>query len=167
MEADDEDRSLDPFNDIPSSIIEHILCLVPIKDAVRTSILSRNWRYRWTKIPELEFNLEDMVDEDELEKQLFADWSSERKELMMRCKQFYAIHQVLCMHRGPILDFRFGMYEPDDDTFEICNVEIEQIILQLARTNNTLRKFTFYITSEDEGDYSHYEYPDLSSCCVI
>ena len=105
---------LDAFNNIPSSIIEHILSLVPIKDAVRTSILSRNWRYRWTKIPKLVFDLEDMVDEEELEEQLL--WASETKELMMRCKRFFAIHRVLCMHRGPILDFGFSMVEPDDDT---------------------------------------------------
>ncbi|GJV96477.1 F-box/FBD/LRR-repeat protein-like protein isoform X1 [Tanacetum coccineum] len=73
---------LDAFNNIPSSIIEHILCLLPIKDAVRTSILSKNWRYCWAKIPKLEFDLEDMVNENQLEELLFADWSSGRKKLM-------------------------------------------------------------------------------------
>nr|GEW90323.1 ARID DNA-binding domain-containing protein [Tanacetum cinerariifolium] len=37
------------------SIIEIILCFLPIQEAVRTSILSREWRYRWIKIPKLEF----------------------------------------------------------------------------------------------------------------
>nr|GFC27810.1 hypothetical protein [Tanacetum cinerariifolium] len=36
-------------------IIEIILCFLPIQEAVRTSILSREWRYRWIKIPKLEF----------------------------------------------------------------------------------------------------------------
>lgn len=81
---------LDGLNNIPSSIIEHILSLVPIKYAVRTSILSRNWRYRWTKIPKFVFDLKYMVDDEDQLEQFFGDWSSERKELMMRCKQFFA-----------------------------------------------------------------------------
>nr|GEY83976.1 hypothetical protein [Tanacetum cinerariifolium] len=146
---------LDAFNNIPLSIIEHILCLLPIKDAVRTSILSKIWRYRWTKIPKLEFKLEDMVNDYQLEEQLFADWSSESKALMMRCKRFFAIHQVLLMHNAPILDFSFKMIEPDDT----C-VEIEQMIIHLARTNNNVKKLKFKITRYwDVIDYCPYEVP--------
>ncbi|KAI3683601.1 hypothetical protein L1987_84109 [Smallanthus sonchifolius] len=37
------------------TIIENILCLVPIQKAARTSILSKEWRHRWTTIPKLVF----------------------------------------------------------------------------------------------------------------
>nr|GFD20615.1 hypothetical protein [Tanacetum cinerariifolium] len=46
---------MDRISNIPSSIIETILCLLPIEEAVRTSILSKEWRYRWIKIPKLVF----------------------------------------------------------------------------------------------------------------
>ncbi|GJR56937.1 F-box/FBD/LRR-repeat protein-like protein [Tanacetum coccineum] len=46
---------MDRLGNLPSSIIESILCLVPIQEAARTSILSREWMYRWTKIPNLVF----------------------------------------------------------------------------------------------------------------
>ncbi|KAM0058870.1 putative F-box-like domain superfamily protein [Helianthus debilis subsp. tardiflorus] len=46
---------LDIITRIPQAIIETILCLLPIEGAARTSILSKEWRYRWTKIPKLVF----------------------------------------------------------------------------------------------------------------
>ncbi|GJS31054.1 F-box/FBD/LRR-repeat protein-like protein [Tanacetum coccineum] len=147
--------SVDRISNLPSSIIENILCLLPIQEAARTSILSKDWRYNWTKIPKLVFDLNQMF-ENQLSvlEQLFEDWSSEDKQLMRRCKQFFAMHQVLLMHQGPILEFSFSMTEPYPD--ETC-VEIEQIIIHLARSNNTVKKFTFKITPRD--GYSSYELP--------
>ncbi|GJS06286.1 F-box/FBD/LRR-repeat protein-like protein [Tanacetum coccineum] len=58
---DSQDSSLDRISNLPSIIIENILCLVPIKEAVRTSILSKDWRYTWTKIPKLVFTEKDML----------------------------------------------------------------------------------------------------------
>ncbi|KAF8029620.1 hypothetical protein BT93_E2135 [Corymbia citriodora subsp. variegata] len=42
------------INDLPEAILEHILSFVPIEDAVRTCVLSKNWRYLWTSYPNLE-----------------------------------------------------------------------------------------------------------------
>ncbi|GJY47122.1 F-box/FBD/LRR-repeat protein-like protein [Tanacetum coccineum] len=56
--------SLDTISNLPLPIIENILCSLPIKEAVRTSILSRNWRYNWTGIPKLVFDEEEMFDGD-------------------------------------------------------------------------------------------------------
>lgn len=47
---------VDLISDLPPSIIELILMKVPIRDAVKTSKLSSKWRYKWTTIPNLEFN---------------------------------------------------------------------------------------------------------------
>ncbi|KAM0042997.1 putative leucine-rich repeat domain superfamily, F-box-like domain superfamily [Helianthus debilis subsp. tardiflorus] len=48
--------SLDIITTLPQPIIETILCLLPIIEAARTSILSRDWRYKWTTIPKLVFS---------------------------------------------------------------------------------------------------------------
>ncbi|GKC48128.1 F-box/FBD/LRR-repeat protein-like protein [Tanacetum coccineum] len=58
----------DRISNIPPSIIETILCLLPFQEAARTSILSRGWRYHWIRIPKLVF-IEDMfqVPTDEAE----------------------------------------------------------------------------------------------------
>lgn len=47
---------LDIISNLPSDVIEQILSHLPIRDAVRTSILSRNWRYRWATIRHLVFD---------------------------------------------------------------------------------------------------------------
>ncbi|GKA84694.1 F-box/FBD/LRR-repeat protein-like protein [Tanacetum coccineum] len=46
----------DGINNMPENVISHILDCLPIKDAVRTSILSRNWRFKWTNISQLIFD---------------------------------------------------------------------------------------------------------------
>ncbi|KAL1829862.1 hypothetical protein DCAR_0209248 [Daucus carota subsp. sativus] len=46
----------DIISDLPQSLIGDILTKLPIRDAVRTSILSSRWRYQWTNMTELVFN---------------------------------------------------------------------------------------------------------------
>ncbi|KAJ0432731.1 putative leucine-rich repeat domain superfamily, F-box-like domain superfamily [Helianthus annuus] len=47
---------VDRITTLPQAIVETILCLLPIEEAARTSVLSREWRYKWTTIPKLEFD---------------------------------------------------------------------------------------------------------------
>ncbi|GJR27360.1 F-box/FBD/LRR-repeat protein-like protein isoform X2 [Tanacetum coccineum] len=135
--------SLDRITCLPPTIIETILCLLPIQEAGRTSILSRDWRYKWTKIPELGFyehmfevskhedeqsDMEQHEDEQSDMEQPYIPW--ERKDMSKRFKLFYAIYQVLLAHRGPIVEFSLSVNRTDDT----C-VEIDQIIAHLSRTN--------------------------------
>ncbi|KAK9059994.1 hypothetical protein SSX86_020698 [Deinandra increscens subsp. villosa] len=46
----------DYISDLPQSIIETILVKLPLIDAVRTSILSNKWRYKWATLTQLEFD---------------------------------------------------------------------------------------------------------------
>nr|XP_043613879.1 F-box/FBD/LRR-repeat protein At1g13570 [Erigeron canadensis] len=46
----------DYISDLPQSIIEIILTKVPLRDVVRTSILSTKWRYKWATLTQLEFD---------------------------------------------------------------------------------------------------------------
>ncbi|KAJ0812519.1 putative F-box-like domain superfamily protein [Helianthus annuus] len=113
---------LDRITTLPQSIIETILCLLPIEEAARTSILSREWRYKWTTIPKLVFYKSTIKTST---KQITV------KEL--RCKLFCAIHQVLLLRQAPILDFTLRISA--DDTY----FELDQIILHLSR-NHTIMK---------------------------
>ncbi|KAH0711359.1 hypothetical protein KY289_007318 [Solanum tuberosum] len=49
IEGDSEDR----ISGLPRNVIDRILELIPVEDAARTSILSRNWRYIWATFPNL------------------------------------------------------------------------------------------------------------------
>lgn len=43
------------LDDLPEDILLCILCLLPLKDAVRTSALSRGWKHLWTCTPTFNF----------------------------------------------------------------------------------------------------------------
>ncbi|XP_006355223.1 F-box/FBD/LRR-repeat protein At1g13570-like [Solanum tuberosum] len=81
--------SVDTISDLPCNVLDGILGCLPLKDAVKTSILSRDWRYKWVTRQELEFDY-----------QFFVTYA---------CNQATAIiYQVLLLHKGPILKFSLG-----------------------------------------------------------
>ncbi|XP_076935279.1 F-box/FBD/LRR-repeat protein At1g13570-like [Bidens hawaiensis] len=126
---------MDMINKLPPIIIESILCLLPIQEAARTSILSKEWRYHWTKIPKLAFHedafqVSSYGDELSTLEETFDGIESQRKGMTKRCKFFYAIYQVLLKHEGPIDEFTLSML-PD----KTC-VEIDHIISYLSRNKD-------------------------------
>ncbi|KAL3634925.1 hypothetical protein CASFOL_021979 [Castilleja foliolosa] len=55
---EDDDGSaiaIDILNQLPQHVFHHILSLLPQKDAVRTCVLSKSWRYLWHGRPNIEF----------------------------------------------------------------------------------------------------------------
>ncbi|KAJ4801540.1 F-box family protein [Rhynchospora pubera] len=78
------DFKLNPdfLSSLPSEILANILVKLPIKEAVRTSILSSKWKYSWTLIPDLVFK-----------------WDIAESELTR------IVDKVLLVHQGPILKF--------------------------------------------------------------
>ncbi|KAM0007023.1 putative F-box domain-containing protein [Helianthus debilis subsp. tardiflorus] len=46
----------DMFSRLPEEILSHILSLMPTKYAVRTSILSKRWRYSWMFVTNIDFD---------------------------------------------------------------------------------------------------------------
>ena len=104
----DDAPKLDLISNLPLSIIESILVRLPIREAVRTSILSGKWRYRWSGITDLVF-----------EDDLFL--------LNDKLKKF--ITQVLLLHAGPIHKFQITT-----SNLRICP-DIDQWILFLSRND--------------------------------
>ncbi|XP_076885015.1 F-box/FBD/LRR-repeat protein At1g13570-like [Bidens hawaiensis] len=128
---------MDRISRLPIGILESILCFLPIQEAARTCILSKEWRYHWLKVPKLVFiedTFQESTDGDELTvlEQTF-DRSSERRIITSRCKLFYAIYQVLLRHQGPIHEFTLSLRADGS-----C-VEIDHIILHLSN-KNTIKK---------------------------
>nr|GEY08622.1 hypothetical protein [Tanacetum cinerariifolium] len=107
----------DIISTVPQSITENILIRMPIRDAVRTSILSRNWRCCWKSLPKL----------------VFDDKSVEvpsNCKTLKKLKLVSAILHVLLQHTGSILEFHLNVGELDMDS------EFDQIICYLSRNNN-------------------------------
>ncbi|KAF9589073.1 hypothetical protein IFM89_018804 [Coptis chinensis] len=84
----------DRFSNLPNTLMQYILSLIPTKDAVATSILSTRWKYLWTSLPNLIFD-DSIADEDPVEKKKFVDFvdrvlnlhdESNIKTLSITCK---------------------------------------------------------------------------------
>ncbi|GJU10770.1 F-box/FBD/LRR-repeat protein [Tanacetum coccineum] len=104
----------DRISNLTSPMIENILCLVPIQEAARTSILSKEWRYHWTKIPKLVIN-----------EGTFQVSPGKGDQHSKRQKLYDAIYQILLQHEGPIHEFTLSTYAGD-----AC-YEIDRIISHL------------------------------------
>ncbi|CAL5396314.1 unnamed protein product [Camellia sinensis] len=111
----------DIISHLPDNVKETILMCLPIQDAVRTSVLSRKWRYIWVKLPQLVFDYT-------FYKNSF--WKTKNELVMI-------IYQVLLLHHGPILKFTLSLPK-----LESC-FEIDQLIY-FASKNGT-QEFTLRI----------------------
>ncbi|XP_076899820.1 uncharacterized protein LOC143553802 isoform X5 [Bidens hawaiensis] len=111
----DEGLHSDIITTLPKNIIESILSLIPLRDAVRTSILSKKWRYSWRSMPKLAFT----------NKLVRVPSYSGCK--LLNCKLAGAIFNVLLLHDGPgILEFNCHLHKES---------EFLQIMGYLARWN--------------------------------
>ncbi|CAE5959759.1 unnamed protein product [Arabidopsis arenosa] len=63
-------EDLDTISSLPDVILQQILSLIQTKYAIRTSILSKRWRYVWSEIPSLCFDDCYKVDADSIDKTL-------------------------------------------------------------------------------------------------
>lgn len=96
--------NVDIISNLPDVIKDKILCCLPIKEAVRTCLLSRKWRYTWASMTELMFREDDFALGNGNE-----DGDSDRF--------VYFVITFLSLHDGPILKFemnarRVHMFSP-------------------------------------------------------
>ncbi|RHN43222.1 putative F-box domain, leucine-rich repeat domain, L domain-containing protein [Medicago truncatula] len=80
---------IDRISDLPSNVIDGILEHLNARDLVRTSVLSRKWRYMWITVPRLEF---------------CQDFFCKYKDLEA-LDVSRIITEVLFLHNGPIYKF--------------------------------------------------------------
>lgn len=105
----------DLISDLPLSIAEIILTRLPIRDAVRTSILSSKWRYKWASISQLVFDEKCVTlrNDRELVEKSLVDF----------------ITRALFLHSGPIHKFQLST-----SYLQSCP-DIDQWILFLSRND--------------------------------
>ncbi|PHT31133.1 hypothetical protein CQW23_27470 [Capsicum baccatum] len=83
------------ITDLPDNAVNAILMRLPFQDAVRTSMISKKWRYKWCKLPQL------MLD-DEL-------WKTTDNLLSPSIKFTTILYNILTLHPGPITNFTLSM----------------------------------------------------------
>ena len=157
---------MDRLSDLPLSIIETILCLIPIQEAGRTSILSKEWRYRWTKIPKLVFeentfqvSTVDGAESSILEqKHLEPD---ERQKMDKKSKLIHAVGQVLLMHDGPLHEFTLSLVRSNQ------RVKIDHILTHLSRKTSIKKLKLNFAFAGYRLPSSIFSFRQLTDLCLI
>ncbi|CAN0908104.1 F-box/FBD/LRR-repeat protein At1g13570 [Linum grandiflorum] len=90
------------ISQLPADVISLILSFLPIKEAVRTSILSTQWRHRWRSIPHLVFDANFATNDSDYD----SDSDSESSEIN---KVMLQVYQTLLLHDGPIHKFELSI----------------------------------------------------------
>ncbi|ERN13017.1 hypothetical protein AMTR_s00040p00098000 [Amborella trichopoda] len=100
---------VDRFSFLPDCILESVVSLLPIREAGRTSILSRRWRYVWASAPSLNI----MDDNDHINSftsftKFVMDVIDDTKHVNLSTDLNWSViaEQALSLHNGTILDFR-------------------------------------------------------------
>ncbi|CAI0458696.1 unnamed protein product [Linum tenue] len=127
------------IGDLPADVIKHILVFLPIKDAARTSVLSRKWRYLRRSIHQLVFD-----DDFALIPQHLTD-----SELKVTSKQIMLdIYKCLLVHDGPITKFVLSI-----PGLCSCDAEVDHVVLYLSSKGVEDLTLVFEAFDSDIDDY--------------
>lgn len=115
---------LDRLSSLPGHIIDQILSQLSIRDAVRTSVLSTKWRYKWATLPNLVFDNHCIS-------------LTSQDQAVIKSKLVSIIDHVLLLHTGPVYKFRLSHRDLVGVT------DIDRWILHLSRS--PIREFVLEI----------------------
>ncbi|CAK9178572.1 unnamed protein product [Ilex paraguariensis] len=88
----------DKISKLPGHIMDRILSHLSLRDAVRTSVLSSRWRYKWVTLPHLVFDNQSVV-------------LSSQDQTLIKNRIVNIIDHVLLLHVGPIHKFKLSHRE--------------------------------------------------------
>ncbi|XP_034217503.1 F-box/LRR-repeat protein At3g03360-like [Prunus dulcis] len=89
-------NSADRISELPLEILASIVCLLPLKEAVATSVLSRHWRHVWASTLTLDFDPE---------KTLFGFTYLSRTLQDKKSRRYVNwINRVIEQHNGPNIE---------------------------------------------------------------
>ncbi|WCJ34727.1 F-box/RNI-like superfamily protein [Euphorbia peplus] len=138
----------DIISDLPNNITHQILTKLPQKDAIKTSILSTKWRYKWLSLPQLIFNYP-------------SDYNLSQTELT---NLITLVYQALLLHQGPLKKFTFSISNFDDFSSHInhwlhflSTIDIQDFSLTIWRGNQHKLSPHFY-------SFHHLKHLSLFNC---
>ncbi|PNY02090.1 F-box/FBD/LRR-repeat protein [Trifolium pratense] len=118
------DAEPDIISSLPGHIIDHILSHLSIKEAVRTSVLSTKWRYKWATLPNLVFD-----------SQCISETSEDLLDIKSKLSRI--IDHVLLLHSGPIRKFKLshreliGVTDIDRWTLHLTRRPVKEFVLEI------------------------------------
>ncbi|XP_015078080.1 F-box/FBD/LRR-repeat protein At1g13570-like [Solanum pennellii] len=122
------DSNQSVLSKLPNNVIDEILIRLPFRDAVCTSILSKEWRKHWCRLPQL------TLDSDfwKSKKDLTGDKRATSNFTM-------TIHNIITRHSGPLTKFTlciqyWEIYPPIDNLlYFLSRNRIQHLVLKLPR----------------------------------
>ncbi|OIT27410.1 f-boxfbd/lrr-repeat protein, partial [Nicotiana attenuata] len=132
MELNDRE---DRISALPRNIIDGILGLLPVEDAARSSILSKEWRYIWATLPYLVLD------------KLFCNKLAARSQYVFK----ETIDKILLQHLGDVVKFDLDVSGvqlslcPDIDRWMLYVTRNGVKKLTLNMSNNSTYKLPSYI----------------------
>ncbi|KNA09442.1 hypothetical protein SOVF_153560 [Spinacia oleracea] len=106
----------DRLSNLPAHVIDGILSCLSIRDAVRTSILSNDWRYKWATLPHLVF------DKD-------CSSTASDEQVVDKRKIVNIIDHVFVLHFGSIHKFKLSHKDL------IAVTDIDRWVLRVSRSS--------------------------------
>ncbi|TKY57754.1 F-box/FBD/LRR-repeat protein [Spatholobus suberectus] len=114
----------DRISCLPGHVIDQILSHLSIREAVRTSVLSSKWRYKWATLPNLVFDNQCVS-------------VASQDHMIIKNKLLRIIDHVLLLHSGPINKFKLshrdliGVTDIDRWTLHLFRNSIKEFVLEI------------------------------------
>jgi hypothetical protein len=121
-----ETKNPDLISDLPGLVKEQIIVHLPLKEAIRTSILSSKWRQTWISIPELTIRNEDSLT------------CTKNEELILSIKFIQFMDWIFQVHSGSLIKFsmcsdHFSSKAVDRWILNLSRKQIQQLFIGLDR----------------------------------
>jgi hypothetical protein len=92
----EHEHKIDRISELPDLLLQHILCFLPIKKVVQSSIFSKRWKHVWFKIPVLGFDQTFFEYPDPVK----TSRKIRKKRGKKRTKLYNRVNQILLSHRS-------------------------------------------------------------------
>jgi hypothetical protein len=129
------DVESDRISSLPDHLKDQILSNLSIKEAVRTSVLSSNWRKKWSTQPDLVFDHRCVSTE------------TSKDPSVIKSKFLRIVDHVLLLHSGPINKFKVSDFSYDLTIGKKSLADVDRWIHHLA--GRSIKEFVLTIRVEE------------------
>ncbi|XP_077244691.1 F-box/FBD/LRR-repeat protein At3g26920-like [Tasmannia lanceolata] len=120
----------DRLSELPDEIISSIISAVPVREAARSRILSRRWRYlRPSFVPNLQLDAYSMHMHNYGNDGKYSDRQNERGERKKKCRSVRSVNQFLQFHAGHTIKTFRVCFDLDKEHSHFLNQWINYAII--------------------------------------
>ncbi|EOA39227.1 hypothetical protein CARUB_v10012204mg, partial [Capsella rubella] len=139
-------KGADVISSLPDVILQHILCFIPTKFAIKTSLLSKRWRHVWCDVPSLYFEQYKLTDEDSIDKTLSYHTAPKMLNFHLRTRtgRIDKWIKFAISRNVENLSLEVGNHECPIPDFFFINTSVKQLKFNLSFTDLTPKDFVVW-----------------------